>query len=89
MKTLHEIEEIEKYLNGKLSTPSSLLFEARLLIDPVLKFKVECQRKLHSIIKLTGRRKIKSEAVSIHHRLFSDPAKEAFQHSVLHWFSKK
>ena len=89
MKTLHEIQEIEKYLNGRLNTPSNRIFEARLLIDPALKLRVECHRKLRSIIKLSGRRKIKSEAGRIHQRLFSDPAKQSFRHSVLQLFSKK
>jgi hypothetical protein len=88
MKTLHEIQEIEKYLDGRLNTPSKMVFEARLLIDPVLRFSVECQRKLHSIVRLSGRRKIKVEADRIHHQLFSNPAKQAFQHSVFQFFSK-
>ena len=89
MKTLHETKEIDRYLLGKMSIASRLLFEARLLIDPTLKLRVELQHKLYSIIKRSGRRQMKSEATRIHHQLFSDPAKHDFQRNVFQLFSKK
>ena len=89
MKTLRETKEIDRYLLDKLSPASRLLFEARLLIDPTLKLRVEWQQKLYSIIKRSGRRQMKSEVARIHHRLFSDPDKSEFQTTVLQLFSKK
>jgi hypothetical protein len=89
MKTLHETKEIDYYLLGKLSPASRLVFEARLLIDPVLKLRVEWQGRLYQIIKRSGRRQIKAETVRIHNRLFSDPAKQDFQRSVFQLFRKK
>lgn len=89
MRTSHEIQEIEKYLHGKLSTPQNLIFEARMLVDPVLKLKVACQRKLHAVIKHSGRRNIKMEAARIHKKLFEDPSKESFQYSIFQLFSKR
>ena len=59
MKTLRETKEIDRYLLDKLSPASRLLFEARLLIDPTLKLRVEWQQKLYSIIKRSGRRQMK------------------------------
>ena len=89
MKTLREVKQIDHYLFGKMSVGSRLLFEARLLIDPTLKLRVEWQQKLYSIIKRSGRRQMKSEAARAHHQLFSDPAKRDFQLSVFELFSKK
>ena len=89
MKTLRETKEIDRYLLGKMSTASRLLFEARLLIDPTLKLRVEWQQRLYSIIKRSGRRQMKSEVARIHHQLFSDPAKREFQLNVFQLFSKK
>ena len=89
MKTLHEIKEIDHFLLDKLSPGARLVFEARLLLDPMLKLRVECQRRLYSIIRRSGRRKIKSEAARIHHQLFNDPAKRDFQLSVFQVFPKK
>jgi hypothetical protein len=89
MKTLHETKEIDRYLLNKLSIPSRVLFEARLLIDPTLKLRVELQQRLYSIIKRSGRRQMKSEVARVHHQLFSDPAKREFQLNVFQLFSKK
>ena len=89
MKTLRETKEIDRYLLDKLSPASRLLFEARLLIDPTLKLRVEWQQKLYSIIKRSGRRQMKSEVALVHRQLFSDPAKRDFQLSVFQLFSKK
>jgi hypothetical protein len=89
MKTSTNVSEIENYLFGKLDTPSKLVFEARLLINPVLKLNVESQRRLYSIIKLSGRRKIKSELEQIHRRLFSDIQKNIFQQGIHQLFNKE
>ena len=89
MKTLRETKEIDRYLLDKLSPASRLLFEARLLIDPTLKLRVEWQQRLYSIIKRSGRRQMKSEVARVHHQLFSDPAKREFQLNVFQLFSKK
>ena len=89
MKTLRETREIDRYLLDKLSPASRLLFEARLLIDPTLKLRVDWQQKLYSIIKRSGRRQMKSEVARVHHQLFSDPAKREFQLNVFQLFSKQ
>lgn len=89
MKTLRETKEIDRYLLGKMSIGSKLLLEARLLIDPTLKLRVELQQKLYAIIKRSGRRQMKSEVAHIHHQLFSDPAKRQFQLKVFQLFLKK
>jgi hypothetical protein len=89
MKTLYEVKQIDRYLLGKMNAASRLVFEAKLLIDPVLKLRVENQQRLYTIIKLSGRRKLKGEAGRIHHQLFNDPAKRDFQRDVLQLFSKE
>lgn len=89
MKILHEIKEIENYLQGNLNPSSKLVFEARLSLDPVLTLRVNWQRRLYSIIRLSGRRKIKSEAERIHRRLFSDPAKQGFRQQIFQLFPKE
>lgn len=89
MKILNEIRDIDEYLSGKLDGPSKLLFEARMLIDPALKIQVEWQKRIYAIVRLSGRRKIRSEAERIHRQLFSDPARFSFQQDVLQLFTKK
>ena len=89
MKTLHETKQIDAYLQGKLKADVRLVFEARMLINPLLKLRVDCQRKLYAIIVSFGRRKIRFEADQVHQQLFNDPARVEFQQSVLKLFPKK
>ena len=89
MKTLGETKEIDRYLLGKMSIASRLLFEARVLIDPTLKLRVEWQQRLYSIVKRSGRRQMKSEVALIHYQLFNHPEKHEFQTNVFQLFSKK
>lgn len=89
METLNESKRIENYLFRKLAPSSRLVFEARLLIDPILSFKVDSQRRLYSIIKCYGRRALKIEVERIHRDLFSDPAKNNFRQEIQKTFTKK
>ncbi len=89
MKTSNEMRQIEKYILEKLHTSSRLLFEAKLLIDPLLKANVEIHRTLYTIIRVSGRRKIKSEVSRVHHELFTDPSHKNFQQTIFELFPKK
>ena len=90
MKTFqNDIRETEEFISGKLDRESSLLFEVRLLIDPILKLNVEVHKKLHALVRAYGRKKIKEEAESIHQKLFQDPDRIVFQQSIYQLFQKK
>jgi len=84
--SLNDIQKIENYLGGKLNSNESLVFQARLLIDPVLKLNVYVQQKVYSILLLYHRRKLKEEAEIVHQRIFSDPQKVDFQQAILQRF---
>jgi hypothetical protein len=89
MKISNEVKLIEDFLLGKLTISSRLLFEARLILDPTLRGRVEAQRKLYSLIRQSGRRKIGSEIEKIHHVLFTAPEHETFRKQVHQLFQKK
>jgi hypothetical protein len=86
--SLNEICRNEKYLEGGLSTEDRLLFEARILTNPLLKMNLFFQQKTLALVRMYHRKKLKEEAEQAHQRLFSDPAKAAFRHSVLQFFKK-
>lgn len=88
MRTLREVEQIELYLLGQMKPATKLVFEARLLIDPLLKFKVQCQQKVYTIIRQSGRRELKSEIERVHQQLFHDFSKKDFQHNIYKLFLK-
>ena len=87
MTILREIKSIDRYLQGTMDPASSVVFEARLLINPTLARRVFFQRKLYSLIKKSGRREIKDEAERIHLKLFNDPSKAGFRNEIFKIFS--
>lgn len=84
--SLNDIRIIENYLAGKLDPEESLLLQARLLTDPVLKLNVYVQQKVHSILLLYHRQKLIEEIEEVHQRLFGDPGKGNFQRRIFQLF---
>jgi hypothetical protein len=88
MKTsLNEIEQIEKYLSGKMATEDGLVMEAGLILNPVLRQNIGLQRKLLRLIRTFGRGYTRNEVKQIQKTLFSDPQKKTFQATVAKIFS--
>lgn len=86
--SLNEIKQAEKYLLNQLSTGESLLFEARMLINPLLRVNVRIQEKIYSLIGMYHRKRLKEELEIIHKNLFSNPAKKEFQQSIHQLFKR-
>jgi len=76
------MKNVDEYVTGKLRPEESLLFEARLLLDPALRFQVAVQRRIISIVRMYGRRKVKSDVERIGQKLFSDQSKNNFHRAV-------
>ena len=86
--SLNEIRQIEKYLLRQLSTEEALVFEARLLTNPVLKANAYLQQKVYQLLRIYHRKKLKEEVEAVHQRLFSDPEKADFQQNIIHLFKR-
>ena len=82
MTWINSMKNVDDYVTGKLSPDESLLFEARLLLDPALKFKVALHKKVISIVCAYGRKKVKNEVELIGQRLFSDQSRKDFHRAV-------
>lgn len=82
----NDTRHIERYLNSELSEEEKILFEAQLILDPHFKFNVGLLKKIHSLIKLYGRRKMKAEIRKIHHKLFHNPEHVIFQQRIQQLF---
>ncbi len=80
--SLNEIQEVENFLLEKLPPQESLLFQAKLITNPMLKWNVALQSKLMDVVLLYHRRKLKVEIRTIHNRLFSNPDKSEFQLTI-------
>jgi hypothetical protein len=87
MKTSwNEIRQIELYLSGSMKPEDKLVFEARILSNPVLNMSVRIQRKLHVLLRLYHRAKIKKELDGAHKKFFGDPSKEYLTSEILRQF---
>jgi hypothetical protein len=86
--SLTEIQQTEKYLLGEMHPEDALVFEARILSNPLLKMNVFFQKKVHAVLRAYHRKKLKEEAESIHQQLFSDPGKNDFREMIFHCFKK-
>jgi hypothetical protein len=86
MKTsLNEIKQIDDHITGQLSDGEKLVIDARMIIDPVLRFNINLQRKLYALVKVYGRRSTRSEVVNVQDKLFQDTK---FRNEILTIFSK-
>ena len=84
--SLTEIQQTEKYLLGEMQPEDALVFEARMLSNPLLKMNVFFQKKVHAVLRAYHRKKLKEEAEAIHQQLFNDPKKNDFQKMIFHFF---
>lgn len=82
----NETRHIERYLNNELSKEEKILFEAQLILNPHFKLNVGFLKKIHSLIKLYGRKKMKVEIGKIHHKLFQNPEHVIFQQRIQQLF---
>ena len=83
MKTsMSETILIERYLWGELLPLEKQTFKARLLQSPRLRLRVYFQKKVHLLVKLYHRKKLKMELVVIHEDLFSNQEKTQFQEKI-------
>jgi hypothetical protein len=87
MKTSwNNTQQIERYLNNDLSQEERIVFEAQLILDPVLKLNVGLQRKIHKLVTHYGRKKIKAEIEQVHCKLFQSREHIVFQQSIYQLF---
>jgi len=89
MTSWNETEQIEAHLTGRLDTGDSLVFEARLLLEPELGDKVLWQQKTYTIIQHYSRRQLKKEIEAVHQKLFTQPQHASFSQKIRRLFTSK
>ncbi|HEY5823211.1 MAG TPA: hypothetical protein VIT44_02525 [Cyclobacteriaceae bacterium] len=72
----------EKYLMGQLPAGDKLLFDAQLLIDPVLKLNTFVQKRIYSLVQLYGRKELKKEITATQAKIFNNPDFQERVHSI-------
>lgn len=84
--SLNNIRQAEAYIKGRLAPQESLLFEARLLTDPLLRLNLRMQQKAYTLIRMFHRKKLKEEVAGVHEQLFNDPEQAAFRQQIKQLF---
>jgi len=88
MKTsFPDILETEKFINGELKGGRSAVFQAKLLVSEDLRRDTFFQKVVYRLVQIYHRKKLKGEVVTVHERLFSDPAKVIFRERVTKLFN--
>lgn len=88
-KSLHEIQQIENYILGRMSVREHQDFKVRLLVNPHLQEEVDAQTEAYALIKVYGRKKLKAELNAVHEKLFTHPEKKWFRQLIKNIFTSK
>lgn len=87
MKTsLDKMQAVEACLLGQASSEQRLLFEANMLLDPMLREDVHWQRQTYRIIREYGRERLRSELEQVHQTLFTASQHRKFRNKILAFF---
>lgn len=87
--SLNEIKKTEDFLSGAMSPEDTLLFRARLLLDPDLQQNTSLLERCYSIIRWHGRKELRKQIESVHDRVFTDPHRTTFRQNIEALFLKR
>ena len=86
--SLIETREIEAYLAGTQLPEESVLFEAKLILQPALADKVMWQERTLKLLQLYNHKKLKAEISEVEKMLFNDSSWSGFRKKILRLFSR-
>ncbi|SDH41563.1 hypothetical protein ACRQ5D_33510 [Mucilaginibacter sp. P25] len=87
--SLNEIKEIDDHVLGQTAPDDALLFEAKRIINPSLKYKVMWHKQTLTLVQQYGRNSLKAEIETVHQKLFSLPEHAGFRQKVMRLFGKR
>lgn len=88
-KSLHEVQQIENYIFGRMSVQDHHDFNVQLLINSHLREEVDAQKTSYALINAYGRKKLKAELNAVHDKLFTKPEKKWFRDLIKNIFNPK
>jgi len=83
---MNEVQQIERYLSGKMSPGDKLVMDARMVLDPRLEEKIKWQKKTYTLIRDHGRKEVRREIELAHTQVFSEKKFQAFQKIIRNIF---
>ena len=85
--SLIETKQIDDHFFKYAGEADALLFEARLILEPALREKMQWQQQVYALITQYGRRQLKAEIEAIHQQLFNAPEHSSFAQKIRAFFS--
>lgn len=86
---MNELRDMEEFLSGTMKPGETLLFRARLLLNPVLRRNMSLLWRCHAVIRWYGRKELKEKIQSVHDRVFTDPGRTAYRRSIEQLFHRQ
>lgn len=83
--SLNEIRQIEAFLLKQMSPQEQLFTQARMLIDPAFRQKVNLQREVYTLLR---RYQYREESERMFWKLMNDPSRTVVRHRILNLFKK-
>ncbi|WP_345954690.1 hypothetical protein [Mucilaginibacter sp. PAMB04168] len=83
-----ETRLIDSYLLGQMPPADKLVFDAKLMLCPELQQTADCQQKVHQLVKLRGRQKLKARIQEAEQKVFSQPEYSGFRQRVWRLFNR-
>ena len=87
--SLIETGQIEEHLMQQSEPGDSLVFEARLLLEPELREKMQWQQEAYRMVKLYGRDQLKQEIEAVHQKLFTQAEHLSFSQKIRRLFTNR
>jgi hypothetical protein len=87
--SLIETEQIEAHLLQLSDPGDSLVFEARLLLEPDLHEKLQWQKETYHMVSIYGRHQLKKEIEAVHQKLFIQPEHTSFSQKIRRLFTNR
>ena len=87
--SLNEIKNIEDHLFLTAERGDTVLFEAKLLLQPGLKQNVSVQQMIYELIRQYSRKQLRAEIENVHKQFFEKPVHNDFATRIRRYFSAK
>lgn len=86
-KSLRDIQQMEAYLQGRLSPVEQTQLQTQLLIHPALYEDMKAQQLVYLLVRDSGRQQLKAELEDIHDSLIQDQAKRSWWEGIKRTFN--
>ena len=73
-RSLHEVQEIDHYINKELNSGQRILFQAKMILSPGLRIMVADQQKVYMVITRFARNEQRKKLENIYNQLMQEPA---------------